>query len=94
MMTEADAQALADVRTLDDWIRQRRYRYYSVDNHPAASADWICSLHDPDIECEDDAPDTTAQGRGPTPDAARRAAAEWVRGQPDQVWRDETSLKP
>jgi hypothetical protein len=61
---EADAQALADVRTLDEWA--------GIDGAHWSSGDGgAVVLH-------------FADGRkraftGPTPDAARHAAAEWVR---------------
>lgn len=62
---KADAQALADVRTLDALWRPDSFGTYRLPVMSLPDAEGVC---------------TTLVGTGPTPDAARRAAAELVRG--------------
>lgn len=71
----ADAQALADVRTLDDWAKGGKLLEWSVTDCSYPGHDpkhWCCRLA------------TTAGNTylyGATPDEARAKAAAWVRGQ-------------
>jgi hypothetical protein len=70
----ADAQALADVRTLDEWARR-----HGVDvPAPGIAGRDVCCIR---LLGRDDYGASKFFGRfeGPTPDAARHAAAEWVR---------------
>jgi hypothetical protein len=70
---EADAQALADVRTLDVWAVSDSSLFWQVilTDSPAAES-WLCS-----VQTED----ACFKFRGPTPEGARAKAAEWVREQ-------------
>lgn len=72
--SEADAQALADVRTLDEWAKADDAKYWTC-GPVYFGAGYYCSLR------YDSEPHSRMSGHGPTPDAARHAAAEWVRGQ-------------
>lgn len=68
---EADAQALADVRTLDEWAGA------NTQHRAVELAQRQVSLF-----CGDtDTGDQYRRFNGPTPDAARAAAAVWVREQ-------------
>lgn len=72
LISEADAQALADVRTLDEWAKANGMGwavYFGPDTF--TSGPGYC------VRLGDLPPCATC----PTPDAARHAAAEWVRGQ-------------
>lgn len=78
---QADAQALADVRTLDEWAAAKDDR--SVD----LSCGWCVAFKDkPHLQPPGQvrvrllvSGDPTHIEYGDTPDAARHAAAEWVR---------------
>jgi hypothetical protein len=62
-------QALADVRTLDEWHKRTGKPPFRTEEH---DGHWLC--HSPDEHLDSD-------GHGPTPDAARAKAASWVREQ-------------
>ena len=69
---QTDAQALADVRTLDSWANGRQARMWLLFD---AGTHWECSGEqalsgEAEFSCD-----------GATPDEARAAAAAWVRGQ-------------
>jgi hypothetical protein len=71
----ADAQALADVRTLDDWARSGRHVTQGQREVTSfADGEYTCTLFE-----------ATEQGESPhwfhgaTPDEARAKAAAWVR---------------
>lgn len=68
---KADAQALADVRTLDEWAKANGARWSCT---PWNDGWAVCIRRGPHA-------DLSPHHAGPTPDAARHAAAEWVRGQ-------------
>ncbi len=77
----ADAQALADVRTLDEWaVRHPGLAFLTQDFGISATGNHAEDDHSERWACL--APSSLAlRFLGPTPDAARHAAAEWVRGQ-------------
>lgn len=67
----ADAQALADVRTLDEWAREC---FGGWNTAPGFRAEWYrCSVYNAAM--------TTKTFDGRTPDEARAKAAAWARGQ-------------
>lgn len=71
---EADAQALADVRTLDEWAAQDPENPFATTRGEVDEPmRWCCWREGP--------PNERCYFYAPTPDAARHAAAEWVRGQ-------------
>jgi hypothetical protein len=65
----ADAQALADMRTLDEWAAGQPIRTPSPSPHRTEVGDWFIWLS------------TGKYFDGPTPEAARAKAAAWVREQ-------------
>lgn len=71
---EADAQALADVRTLDEWAAADDERYV-VTGPQYFGKSWYCTLWHVENKRE------AGPFQADTPDAARHAAAEWVRSQ-------------
>jgi hypothetical protein len=87
---EADAQALADVRTLDDWAADR-----DRDEGPMSAShstrrpennnrgDWVAHLFS-GYEGDEDSHDF----QGATPEAARAKAAAWVREQSNRASAD------
>lgn len=66
---EADAQALADVRTLDEWAADQPIRTPSPSPHKTETGDWFIWLS------------TGNYFAAATPEGGRAKAAEWVRKQ-------------
>lgn len=66
---EADAQALADVRTLDEWAAGQPIRTPSPSPYKTEVGDWFIWLS------------TGNYFDAPTPEGARAKVAEWVRKQ-------------
>jgi hypothetical protein len=84
----ADAQALADVRTLDEWKRAGKWRSWTMHDNVTTGAalsstpSHACWLHDTDARVETDGFATIGQNHGgATEEAARAKAAAWCREQ-------------
>jgi hypothetical protein len=74
---EADAQALADVRTLDEWATpERHFRVAPTGLTTPVGQAWMCARMLWRVTYWLSAEEFFA----PNPDAARHDAAEWVRG--------------
>lgn len=73
-LSTADAQALADVRTLDDWAGQIQSRFWAVKtvNESPCCCLWALDVRELAV----------CVRVGTTPDEARAKAAAWVRGLP------------
>jgi hypothetical protein len=70
----ADAQALVDVRTLDDWATSNKRQVPSPEPSETRPDVWMVVIpakHSVDVRVFE----------GPTPEAARAKAAAWVREQ-------------
>lgn len=88
---EADAQALADARTLIDLLKEQLAHEQAVNADvrtlDAARAEGYDFgqpypiTRAPDSPWRIESSDSEVYWEGPTPDAARHAAAEWVRSQ-------------
>jgi hypothetical protein len=90
LKVDADARALADVRTLDEWAgmrplhdpdRMAGWKWSLVDEGVLDAPDrFMCELRN--LRCPED--EDGECFTGPTPDAARAKAAAWVREQAEE----------